>query len=445
MRFLLMLMAFVFISCSSDKKQTASVIPWGVKRLGVATFQTEGGGIATDSSGKVYVVGSTNGALDGQTLSGGKDGFLTIYDANGTKISTTLFGGSSSNTYVEPKSVLVDANGDIYVAGHISGGRIPSGSATGLYDYFITKFDSTGNFLWHEQEGLSGVFTNAWGGLALDTSGNVYLCGVTQGNLNGATAIGSAQNAYIVKYDSSGTLLNTFLYGVTGATTGCSGIAVASSGNIYISAYTYGNLHGETLTGTYDAAIIKLDSAGTPQWTKLLGTSGVGTGTSRLVLDASENVYVAGTARGVLPSGSLPANSSIGTSDTFLAKYNSSGVFQYAHQMGVSGNDTYPYTLAYNSTLGSLYVVGSTEGNLNGATIAGSSDGFITEFNASTGSKGFTKVIGSSSYSETLDVALNTAGDIFVVAKTDSDVLDSILIGTIDTVILKYGSDGSLK
>ena len=53
--------------------------------------------VAVDSSGNVYVTGSTKGALTGSNV-GGYDIFLTKYDTNGTRRWITQF-GTSANDY----------------------------------------------------------------------------------------------------------------------------------------------------------------------------------------------------------------------------------------------------------------------------------------------------------------------------------------------------------
>ena len=55
------------------------------KQLGVSGADTEAYGVAVDSSGNVYVAGYTNGGLDGNTLTGVYDFFVTKYDSSGNK------------------------------------------------------------------------------------------------------------------------------------------------------------------------------------------------------------------------------------------------------------------------------------------------------------------------------------------------------------------------
>jgi len=57
----------------------------GTKQLGVASASTVATGVAVDSSGNVYVSGSTTGGLDGNTILGLEDFFLTKYDSSGNK------------------------------------------------------------------------------------------------------------------------------------------------------------------------------------------------------------------------------------------------------------------------------------------------------------------------------------------------------------------------
>ena len=52
------------------------------------------------------------------------------------------------------------------------------------------------------------------------------------------------------------------------------GAATDSSGNLYVTGYTSGGLDGNTSAGSSDLFVVKYNSSGTKQWTKQLGTSG---------------------------------------------------------------------------------------------------------------------------------------------------------------------------
>src|SRR3989454_5558413 len=73
-------------------------------------------GIAVDASG-VYVAGSINGTLPGQTSAGSCDAFLRKHDTSGNVLWTRQFGTSGED---EAIAIAVDASG-AYVAGRTSG------------------------------------------------------------------------------------------------------------------------------------------------------------------------------------------------------------------------------------------------------------------------------------------------------------------------------------
>jgi hypothetical protein len=68
--------------------------------------------------------------------------------------------------------------------------------------------------------------------------------------------------------------------------------------------------------------LVKYNSAGTKQWTRQLGTTSDDRGFG-VAVDTSGNVYVSGQT-----AGGLDGNTSAGGNDIFLVKYNSSGVKQ---------------------------------------------------------------------------------------------------------------------
>jgi len=90
-----------------------------------------------------------------------------------------------------------------------------------------------------------------------------------------------------------------------------------------VTGYTKGDLDGNTSSGSYDMFLVKYNSSGTKQWTKQLGTSLTDYGTG-VSVDSSDNIYVTG-----FTNGSLEKNFYQGSYyDIFLVKYNSDGVKQ---------------------------------------------------------------------------------------------------------------------
>jgi len=289
------------------------------KQLGVAGAHTEGSATATDASGNVYVVGSTQGNLDGNTLAGTTDFFLTKYNASGTKLYTKQLGVAGTDTY--GSSVATDVSGNVYVTGHTTGG-LDGNTLTGLKDFFFTKYDVTGARAYTMQVGVAGKYTSG-NSVATDANGNIYVSGSTSGGLDGNNLTGT-YDFFLTKYDVTGTKVYTKQMGVAGKYTFGYSVATDASRNVYVAGQTYGGLDGNNMKGTlYDAFLTKYDATGTKLFTKQIGVSGANTDGTSVATDTSSNAYVTGST-----TGGLDGNTLTGTYDFFLMKFNSSGIKQ---------------------------------------------------------------------------------------------------------------------
>src|SRR5215831_10778338 len=99
-------------------------------------------------------------------------------------------GGEAGNA--AGSSIAVDAAGNVYTTGDFSGtvdfdpgpGTYNLTSA-GTYDMFISKLDSSGNFIWAKQMGGNSDGNYASGvSITLDAAGNVYTTGVFSGTVD---------------------------------------------------------------------------------------------------------------------------------------------------------------------------------------------------------------------------------------------------------------------
>jgi hypothetical protein len=297
----------------------ACVPPWiGTKQLGVTGQIITGRSVATDANGNVYVAGDTPVGLDGNTLTGANDFFVTKYNSSGAKQYTKQLGVTGAITYAN--SVATDTNGNVYVAGNTDGG-LDGNTLTGTNDFFVTKYNSSGAKQYTKQLGVTAKGTYSYS-VATDTNGNVYVAGITDGGLDGNTLTGTV-DFFVTKYNSSGAKQYTKQLGVTAKGTYSASVATDTNGNVYVAGYTHGGLDGNTLTGTIDFFVTKYDSSGVKQFTKQMGVTAKGTYSASVATDANGNVYVAGNTYG-----GLDGNTVTGTQDSFVTKYNSSGVKQ---------------------------------------------------------------------------------------------------------------------
>jgi uncharacterized delta-60 repeat protein len=337
-------------------------------------------GVATDSSGNVYVTGMTNGELDGCKSAGVEDLFVVQYNSSGTKQWTNQLGSSSRDS---ANGVATDSSGNVYVTG-TTYWKLDGNTSAGNADLFVVKYNSSGTKQWTKQLGTEK--TDEARGVATDSSGNVYVTGYTDGGLDGNTSAGRS-DLFVVKYNSSGTKQWTKQLG-TWDSDFANGVATDSSGNVYVTGSTYRNLDGNTSAGNADLFVVKYNSSGTKQWTKQLGSSSRDYANG-IVTDSSGSVYVSGTTYG-----GLDGNTSAGNADLFVVKYNSSGTKQWTKQLGTSSTDT-ANGVATDSS-GNVYVAGGTYGGLDGNTSAGDNDLFVVKYNSS-GTKQWTKQLGTSS------------------------------------------------
>ena len=223
-------------------------------------------GLAVDSSDNIYVTGYTNGGLDGNTNSGGHDIFLVKYNSSGTKQWTQQF-GSSENDYGQ--GVTVDSSDNIYVTGHTLGG-LDGNTNSGKRDIFLVKYNSSGTKQWTQQLGTP-TYEEAKG-VTVDSSDNIYVTGWTRGGLD---TYSGGDDTFLVKYNSSGTKQWTRKFGAPSfleksqynsssqmSSSGDKGIGVAvdSSGNIYVTGNTEGGMDGNTNSGKNDIFLVKYNS-----------------------------------------------------------------------------------------------------------------------------------------------------------------------------------------
>ena len=92
--------------------------------------------------------------------------------------------------------VSADGLGNVYIAGWTSGDL--GGPNAGSSDAFISKYDATGSLLWTEQLGTSGGDYNH--GVSADSLGNVYISGDTEGSLGGPNT--GSSDAYAAKFSA---------------------------------------------------------------------------------------------------------------------------------------------------------------------------------------------------------------------------------------------------
>jgi uncharacterized membrane protein YdjX (TVP38/TMEM64 family) len=245
-------------------------------------------GGSTDSSSWPGVTGSSLQP----TYAGNSDGTLTEISAAGTAITyATYLGGSDSE---DLRGLAFDSSGNVYVCGTtlstsfpgVTGSSIQPSNA-GSYDIYVTKLNSTATSItWSTF--LGGSDYDLTSGLGVDSSGNVYISGSTiSTDFPVSSAIqptyGGNADALAVKINAAGTAVvwSTYLGGNDGDQS--FGAAVDGSGNFYVTGFTASNdfigTSGSAIQPTYggntDAWLAKIGASASPSLTSISPTSGV--------------------------------------------------------------------------------------------------------------------------------------------------------------------------
>ena len=289
------------------RKYDASGTELWTRQFGSSSYEAATG-VAADASGNIYVAGYTGGVLPGQTRAstGYPDAFVRKYDASGTEIWTRQFGSSADDLAL---GVAADASGNVYVAGYTYG-VLPGQTSPGSTDAFVRTYDASGTELWTHQFGSSSA--DIASGVTADASRNLYVAGQTYGTLPDRTSAGWS-DAFVRKYDASGTELWTRQFG-SASYEAATAVAADASGNTYVAGYTWGALPGQTGAGRGDAFVRKYDASGTELWTFQFGSSSDDVAFG-VAADAPGNIYVAGHTYGA-----LPGQISAGFFDAFVVK-----------------------------------------------------------------------------------------------------------------------------
>jgi hypothetical protein len=311
-------------------------------------------GIAVDTSG-VYVAGNTGSANFPTTvgawqfaMAGLGNGFITKLNTTGTaRVYSTFLGAGGESL----NGLAIDSNGNAYVTGAAVTAtfvttttafqKTCSSCAGGISDGFVSAIDPTGSSLVYSSF-LGGAALDEGVGIAVDSSGDAYVTGVTQ-SVNfpvvaSLQTFGGTQNAFVTEVNPSGTtkIYSTYLGG-SGHDFGAA-IAVDSNKNAYVTGETNSsdfpmkNATQGALKGAYDAFVSEISASGASLAfsTYLGGTqnennSGAGnlTGFGGIAVDtAGSNIYVAGgTSSTDFPATAGSKQTAYGgTGDAFVAK-----------------------------------------------------------------------------------------------------------------------------
>jgi hypothetical protein len=263
--------------------------------------------------------------------------------------------------------------------------------------------------------------------IATDSKDNIYLTGATLGDLAGANTI--SYDTWVAKYDSNGDRLWIKQFGFFESNESY-GIAIDKNDNVYLAGYTYDNLAG-TSAGSSDAWVAKYDSNGDRIWIEQFGSSSSDF-SNDIAIDNSGNLYLTGDTYGNL------AGTNAGSSDAWVAKYDSNGDRVWIEQFGSSSSDVFN-DIAIDSN-DNIYLTGTTTGDLAGTNANSSYDAWVAKY-SSNGDRIWIEQFGFSAWDFSDGIAIDSNDNIYLTGSTDG-ILAGNNLGFSDAWVAKYSSNG---
>ncbi|MFH0899372.1 MAG: SBBP repeat-containing protein [Pseudomonadota bacterium] len=220
------------------------------------TFGTAGGdmgtALAVDEAGNAYVTGYTVGAFGETKNAGALDVFVVKYSSDGTKGWAWQLGGESEEY---PNGIVADSkNSAIYLTGYTLS-SLDGKTNQGDKDVFLIKLGTDGQKLWTEQFGTEKKET----GFGIDlnaTDGTVYISGRTEGELTTSTIKGTV-DYFVAKYEPSGQRAWIVQDGSEGVDPSWD-LAIGPDSRIHIIGFTNGVI-GAANAGSFDIYVKKLE------------------------------------------------------------------------------------------------------------------------------------------------------------------------------------------
>lgn len=355
----------------------------------------------TDNSGNVFIAGFKSNSGNWEDPTARI--ILLKYSPEGSLLWSKTF-QSRSGGRTAPYSMAVDDSGNAYICG------VADTLNNILYSRaLVVKFKGNGDTVWSRYNGIS-LYQWAYKDIKVDHSGTVYL----SYELHVSSGPSPGWASYCVKYNTAGVLLWSSTQNINVAD---AKVDIDGSGNAYLAGTRYSPV-------PYDIFVTQIDQNGTPQWSTVYNNPNNSNDvvTALKVEPTTGDVFVTGWSGVMGPEQIETIKLSAGLGQLQWAK-RTSGTFSGGF------NTTSAIELGSNND---LYVCGTFTNNSTGR------DAFLIKYNTSNGNETFRKIYssGNNNTAETgCSVAVDPAGNV-IFAGTRSAYHD--------VFFQKFSSAGSL-
>ena len=384
------------------------------------------------------------------------------------------FGGSNDE---RDDHIAIDNKNNIFTVGLFTGlvdfnpgPGVSTLTSTHPNDFFLSKFDSSGNFIWVKTFGGTIQCT----AITSDTASNIYLTGWFTGlvdfDFDTSTTYNLTAQQYtpfILKIDNNGSFIFAKIFETPNSgfsysldVNDAEQIAIAGSFSGSIDCDPGAGSYMFTSAGLSDAFSILLDSDGTLIWGVRMGGA-FNDQANSICFDPSGNTYCTGyfqSTANLFPDTSLTSLTSNGTDDIFIFKVNSIGTVEWIDQFG--GNNSDFGNEIKSDSQGNIYVAGNFQSTIDfdngpGITMLSptqSSDIYLVKID-SLGNSIWAEQLSGSSLFGGLAMKISKNNKIYIagvfVAPADFDPGPSVFnlspVGGTDGFLIELSTNGSMS
>jgi len=361
----------------------------------------EGTRIAVSSNGDIFFAGQFRSTVDfdptqavDEHIGAGElwDIFLSKFSGEGEYQWTKTWGGAGWDGEV---AIALDSSNNIYITGLVSnnvdldpGPRSEIHTCSGIWDMFLSKFNSQGEYQWGLTWGSPSILLDGErvNDLAVDSYGNVLIVGNFKGRIdfdpgpktdehiaNGGTDV------FLCEYDLNGKFNWVTTWGGQEDDYGTC-VAVDARNDIYVG-FNYQE----------NAFLRKCCMDGETLWVRSWGSPGQAS-VSDIAVDSGSRVYISGTYEGEAdfdPGPGISPGSWSGKADIFLSRFDANGDLVWVRAWGGNAYDW--VSGMATDDIGNIYLGGYFEnivdfdpGSITNEKISnGDQDAFILAINIS--------------------------------------------------------------
>ncbi|WP_298238687.1 hypothetical protein [uncultured Algibacter sp.] len=416
-RFCILIVFIGIFNCSSDESTEKTTPLFGVKVLG-GSLNDSAQAITSTIDGGYAVLGFSQSDDGDVTSKQNKtfDYWLLKFDSNNALSWQKTYGGSGDDRGND----IIQTNDNGYIIfgqSSSSDGNITNNA--GSLDFWLSKIDSSGNIIWNNSFGFSGVDN----GISLiETKDNGYLLtGVLdvtasggEGNSKFSTSKRHAGGDYwAIKLNSNGDKQWSKFYGGTFTDTPNDVIQTTDNGYLIIGSSDSNDVDISDNKGSYDMWIIKISETGNLLWEKSFGGSEIDEAYN-ITSTNDGNYLIVGNTR----SSDNDVSFNNGAADLWMIKISETGNMLWEKTLGGNNFDS---GSAVSKTQDGGFILSGNSRSLNGNLIENKSqnDAWLIKIDANANIE-WQKTIGGTEIDFANDITQLNDGTYVAVGETSS-------------------------